>query len=144
MGQLDIAATALEISINTVTRAERCHMFTPRASLRRSAAAATMGAALIGLAGGSAHATGWPVLQQGAYLYSGTGGSGAVTAVDLSDFGTCHTLSTAARSVQVVSGSASVVLYSGAGCTGATPWATGSLAQSDLPWAMLSYRVVPA
>ncbi|MET8543273.1 hypothetical protein ABZW03_21875 [Kitasatospora sp. NPDC004799] len=67
-----------------------------------------------------------------------------MTAVDLDDFGTCHTLSTSARSVQVVSGSAALVLYSGAGCTGAYPWGTGSLAQFDLPWPVLSYRVVPA
>ncbi|MGW2373930.1 hypothetical protein [Kitasatospora sp. NPDC001683] len=119
-------------------------MFTPKAMLRGSAATATVVAVVMGLGAGSAHAAGWPPLQPGAHLYSGTGGSGAVTAVDLDDFGTCHTLSAPARSVQVASGSASVVLYSGAGCTGANPWATGSLAQSDLPWPVLSYRVVPA
>jgi hypothetical protein len=119
-------------------------MFTPKAVRRSSAAAATMVAAAIGLGAGTAQATGWPPLQPGAHLYSGTGGSGAVTVVDLDDFGTCRTLSTPARSVQVASGATSVVLYSGAGCTGAYPWATGSLAQSDLPWPVLSYRVVPA
>ncbi|MER7844269.1 hypothetical protein ABTZ03_10035 [Kitasatospora sp. NPDC096077] len=134
-------------------------MFTPKAILRGSAAettgaettgvaktvvTATLVAAVLGLGAGSAQAAGWPPLQPGAHLYSGTGGSGAATAVDLADLGTCHTLAAPARSVQVVSGSASVVLYPGAGCTGAVPWATGSLAQSDLPWPVLSYRVVPA
>ncbi|MFF4924898.1 hypothetical protein ACFY4B_30285 [Kitasatospora sp. NPDC001261] len=119
-------------------------MLTPRAMLRGSAATAMVVAALTGLGAGTAHAAGWPPLQPGARLYSGTGGSGAVTAVDLDDFGTCHTLAAPARSVQVASGSASVVLYSGAGCSGATPWATGSLAQFNLPWPVLSYRVVPA
>ncbi|MFD8478054.1 hypothetical protein [Kitasatospora sp. NPDC059673] len=119
-------------------------MFTPKAMLRGSAVAATLLAAVIGLGAGSAQAGGWPPLQPGAHLYLGTGGSGAVTVVDLDDFGTCHTLATPARSVQVASGSASVVLYSGAGCTDANPWATGSLAQSDLPRPALSYRVVPA
>ncbi|MFF0388144.1 hypothetical protein ACFYS8_05540 [Kitasatospora sp. NPDC004615] len=115
-------------------------MFTPKAS----AVAAALVAAVIGLDAGSAQAAGWPPLQPGAHLYSGSGGSGAVTVVDLDDFGTCHTLSVAARSVQVASGAASVVVYSGAGCTGDHPWATGSLAQFDLPWPALSYRVVPA
>ncbi|MFF3002178.1 hypothetical protein ACFVTF_05125 [Kitasatospora sp. NPDC057940] len=119
-------------------------MFTSKAMLRGSAAAATVVTALIGVGAGSAHAAGWPPLQPGAHLYTGTGGSGAVTTVDLGDFGTCHTLSAPASSVQVASGSASVVLYSGADCAGAHPWATGSLAQSNLPWAMQSYRVVPA
>ncbi|MFJ7909152.1 hypothetical protein [Kitasatospora sp. NPDC096204] len=119
-------------------------MFTPKAVLLGSAAAATVAAAVLGIGAGSAHAAGWPPLQPGAHLYSGTGGSGAVTTVDLDDLGTCHTLSAPARSVQVVSGSASVVLYAGAGCTGAHPWATGSLVQSNLPWPVLSYRVVPA
>ncbi|MFE5585475.1 hypothetical protein [Kitasatospora sp. NPDC056531] len=119
-------------------------MFTPKAMLRGSAATATVVAAVIGLGAGAAYAAGWPPLQPGAYLYSGTGGSGAVTVVGLDDFGTCHTLPTPARSVQVASDSASVVLYSGASCTGAHPWATGSLAQSNLPWPVLSYRVVPA
>ncbi|MEU8583210.1 hypothetical protein [Streptomyces abikoensis] len=121
-------------------------MFIPRAKLRAAAAAAavTAAVALIGLGAGTANAAGWPPLREGAYLYSGTHGTGTVSKADLDDFGTCHTLPTPARSVQVVSGSASVVLHPGAGCTGAFSWATGSLAQSDLPWAALSYHVVPA
>ncbi|MFF2732247.1 hypothetical protein ACFVS9_30605 [Streptomyces sp. NPDC058008] len=119
-------------------------MFTPRTKLHRVAAAVTMAGALIGLGAGAANAADWPQLQNGAYLYSGATGTGSVTEADLDDFGTCHTLAKPARSVQVASGSASLELYSGAGCTGATPWRTGSLAQTDLPWAVLSYRVVPA
>ncbi|MGW4383457.1 hypothetical protein [Kitasatospora sp. NPDC004531] len=118
---------------------------TPKDLLRGSAAAAAVVVAVLGLDAGSASAsTGWPPLQPGAHLYAGAGGSGAVTEVDLADLGTCHTLSTPARSVQVVNGSASVLLYAGADCTGAGPWATGSLAQSNLPWPVLSYRVVRA
>ncbi|MEU9078027.1 hypothetical protein [Kitasatospora sp. NPDC048538] len=119
-------------------------MFTSKTMLRGAAAAATAVAALIGLGAGPAQAAGWPPLQPGAHLYTGTGGSGTATTVDLGDLGTCHTLSAPARSVQIADGSASVTLYPGPGCTGAVPWATGSLAQSNLPWAMLSYRVVPA
>ncbi|MEV5980958.1 hypothetical protein [Streptomyces sp. NPDC052114] len=120
-------------------------MFTPRAKLGAStAAAATMALALMGLGAGTANATGWPPLQEGAYLYSGTQGTGTATTVDLGDFGTCHTLPTPARSLQIANGSASVVVYPGAGCTGASPWASGSLTQSNLPYAALSYRVVPA
>ncbi|MCF3118343.1 hypothetical protein IPZ68_01260 [Streptomyces arenae] len=117
-------------------------MFTSRVKLH--ATVATMAAALIGLGAGTANAAGWPPLQEGAYLYSGTQGSGTVSTVDLGDFGTCHTLSTPARSLQIANGSASVVVYPAAGCTGATSWASGSLAQSDLPYAALSYRAVPA
>ncbi|MFE6867564.1 hypothetical protein ACFVFS_13460 [Kitasatospora sp. NPDC057692] len=115
-----------------------------RTTLRTTAAAAAMTAAMVGLGAGSAHAAGWPPLHQGGYLYTGANGSGAVTSVNLGDLGTCHTLAAPVRSVQVANGAASVVLYTGAGCTGAHPWATGSLAQSDLPSAALSYRVVPA
>lgn len=39
---------------------------------------------------------------------------------------------------------ASLVLYSGADYPGAVPWASGSLAQSNLPRATLSYRLVTA
>ncbi|MEV7598293.1 hypothetical protein AB0O91_13040 [Kitasatospora sp. NPDC089797] len=119
-------------------------MYTSKTVLRGSAATAVAVAALIGLGAGSAQAAGWPPLQPGARLYTGTGGSGTATTVDLGDLGSCHTLSAPVRSVQVVNGSASVVLYSGADCASAVPWATGSLAQSDTPWAMGSYRVVPA
>ncbi|MVO85397.1 hypothetical protein GPA10_11690 [Streptomyces sp. p1417] len=119
-------------------------MFTSRTRLRGASAAAAMTVALIGLGAGAANAADWPPLREGAHLYSGTHGTGTVSTADLNDFGTCHTLSVPARSVQVVSGSASVVLYPGRGCTGASAWASGSLAQSDLPWAALSYRVVPA
>ncbi|WP_234338295.1 hypothetical protein [Streptomyces sp. NRRL F-5727] len=104
-------------------------------------AAAALAVALTAFGAGTASATGWPPLTEGAYLYSGTGGTGIVTNVDLHDFGTCHDLAQPARSLQIVNGSASVVLYSGAGCTGQA-WASGSLAQSDLPFAELSYRVV--
>ncbi|MBD0694618.1 hypothetical protein [Streptomyces sp. CBMA123] len=119
-------------------------MCTPKTVLRGSAVAATAVAALVGLGAGPANAAGRPPLQPGAHLYTGTDGSGTATTVDLADLGTCHTLATPARSVQVANGSASVVLYPGAGCAGAVPWATGSLAQSDTPWAMRSYRVIPA
>ncbi|MEV0175533.1 hypothetical protein AB0I00_31025 [Streptomyces sp. NPDC050803] len=117
-------------------------MIIPSVKLRTAAAAVAMSAALIGFGTGSASATGWPPLQEGAYLYSGTTGTGTVTKVDLDDFGTCHTLAQSALSVQIVSGSAALELYSGADCTSATPWRTGTLTQTDLPWAMLSYRVV--
>ncbi|MFF2328664.1 MULTISPECIES: hypothetical protein [unclassified Streptomyces] len=116
-------------------------IFTPRTKLR-SSAAATMAAALIGLGAGAANADGWPPLQEGAYLYSGTTGTGTVTNVDLGDFGTCHTLSQPARSIQIATGSASVKLYSGANCTGTYPWLSGTLTQTNLPSAMLSYQVV--
>ncbi|MFD4661500.1 hypothetical protein ACFWP2_38490 [Kitasatospora sp. NPDC058444] len=120
-------------------------MFTPQARLRRAAVTTAMTAALIALGAGAAGAAaGWPPLEPGAHLYSATDGRGAVTTVDLADLGTCHTLPTPARSIQVASGSASVVLYPGAGCTGANPWASGSLAQSNLPLTAQSYRVVPA
>ncbi|MFE4973286.1 hypothetical protein ACFRAR_14365 [Kitasatospora sp. NPDC056651] len=118
-------------------------MFTPKANIRRAATTAALAATLIGLGAGAAGAAGWPPLQPGARLYSAANGQGAATTVNLGELGTCHTLSTAARSAQVASGSASVVLYPGAGCTGGG-WATGSLAQSDIPFAALSYRVVPA
>ncbi|MFE9611432.1 hypothetical protein [Streptomyces sp. NPDC006012] len=118
-------------------------MFTPRAKLRTAAATATMAAALIGLGAGAANAAGWPPLQPGAFLYSGTTGTGTVTKPDLADFGTCHNLSQPVRSIQIANGSASVELYSGADCTGWS-WASGSLTQTDLPVAELSYRVVAA
>ncbi|MGW2051708.1 hypothetical protein ACWCPF_42245 [Streptomyces sp. NPDC001858] len=117
-------------------------MFAPKARLRSAAAAATMAAALIGLSAGAANAAGWPPLKWGAYLYSGTTATGTVTTVDEDDFGTCHTLSEAALSVQVVSTTASLELYPTAGCTSTLTWRSGSLIQSDLPWPMLSYRVV--
>ncbi|MGA5821281.1 hypothetical protein ACPC54_25840 [Kitasatospora sp. NPDC094028] len=119
-------------------------MFTPKAVLRGLAVTAAAAAVVLGLGAGGAQAAGWPPLQPGAYLYTGTGGSGAVTTVDLNDLGTCHTLSTPARSVQVANGSASVALFPGAGCTGSAGWLTGSLAQSDVPFPAVSYRVVPA
>ncbi|MFH9347627.1 hypothetical protein [Kitasatospora sp. NPDC017646] len=119
-------------------------MFTPKTVLRGSAAAAATIAAVIGCGAGPAQAAGWPPLQPGAHLFTGIDGSGTTTTVDLGDLGTCHTLPAPVRLVQVANGSASVVLYSGAGCTGAVPWGTGSLAQSNTPWEMRSYRVVPA
>ncbi|MEU1283119.1 hypothetical protein [Kitasatospora sp. NPDC005856] len=120
-------------------------MFTPQARLRSASVATVMTAALIALGAGAADAAaGWPPLEPGARLYSAADGRGAATTVDLADLGTCHTLSTPARSVQVVDGAASVVLYPGAGCSGANAWASGSLAQSNLPLAAQSYRVVPA
>jgi hypothetical protein len=103
-----------------------------------------MTAALTGLTLGAANASGWPPLKEGAYLYSGTNGTGTVTVVDLTDRDTCHTLPQRALSVQVVSGSAAVELYADADCGSETPWVTGSLAQANLPRAMLSYRVVGA
>ncbi|MFF7454568.1 hypothetical protein [Kitasatospora sp. NPDC008115] len=118
-------------------------MISLRTTLRTAAAAAT--AALVGLGAGTANAAaGWPPLQEGGYLYAGANGTGAVSAVDLGDLGTCHTLTKPVRSVQIVNGSASVLLFTGADCTGVHPWASGSLAQSDLPAAALSYRVIPA
>ncbi|MFH8224704.1 hypothetical protein ACH4C2_36930 [Streptomyces sp. NPDC018057] len=119
-------------------------MLMPKSKIAGAAAALAAAAALLGLGAGTAGAAGWPPLQDGAYLYSGPTGSGTVTKVDLGDPGTCHTLSKPAASVQVVSGSWSLELYSGAGCTGPHTYRTGSLAQGDLPWNMLSYRVVPA
>ncbi|MFD8598194.1 hypothetical protein ACFV1L_24640 [Kitasatospora sp. NPDC059646] len=119
-------------------------MTAPLPRFRAATLTAATALSLIGLATGPVHAAGWPPLQPGARLYTGTGGTGTASTVDLGDVSTCHTLAAAARSVQVASGSASVVLYTGAGCTGAYPWATGSLAQSDTPSPVLSYRVVPA
>ncbi|MEU2424140.1 hypothetical protein ABZ619_24480 [Streptomyces sp. NPDC007851] len=118
-------------------------MFTTRTKLRGAAAAAIVTVALTGMGAGTANAATWPTLTEGAYLYSGTTGTGAVIKVDLGDLGTCHALSGPVRSVQIANGSASLELASGTGCTGAT-WRSGSLAQTDLPWAALSYRVVPA
>jgi hypothetical protein len=103
-----------------------------------------MAVALLGLGAGAANAAGWPPLQEGAYLYSGSTGTGSVTEVDLGDLGTCHTLSQAAKSIQIATGSGSVELYSSADCSGGTAWHSGTLAQTDLPRPMLSYRVVPA
>ncbi|MFD8565692.1 hypothetical protein [Streptomyces sp. NPDC059639] len=120
-------------------------MLTPTTKLRGAAAAGALAVSLIGLGAGSAQAAaGWPPLQEGAYLYSQGTGSGEVTAVDLGDVGTCHTLAAPVRSIQIASGSASVTLYPEAGCGGAHAWASGSLTQSNLPFAALSYRVVPA
>ncbi|MEV7077942.1 hypothetical protein AB0N88_05260 [Streptomyces sp. NPDC093516] len=119
-------------------------MFTPSMKLRTAVTTTAMAAALTGLgAGAAAAAPSWPTLQPGAYLYSGSTGTGSVTEVDLGDFGTCHTLSNAAKSLQVANGSASVLVYAGAGCTGGS-WSSGTLVQANLPWAGLSYRVVPA
>lgn len=118
-------------------------MFSTNTKFRRTAAVAIMATALAGLGAGAANAAGWPALQEGAYLYSGATGTGSVTRADLGDLGTCHTLSVAARSVQVANGSASLEVYAGADCTGGA-WLSGSLAQSNLPFAALSYRVVPA
>ncbi|GHE60305.1 hypothetical protein GCM10018785_31740 [Streptomyces longispororuber] len=116
--------------------------------LRRTVVAAALSTVLAGLGTGTATATAsaadWPPLREGAHLYTGTHGTGTVSRVDLDDVGTCHTSSAPSRSVQVVTGSSSVVLYPGADCTGASPWSTGSLARADLPWAAWSYRVVPA
>jgi ferric-dicitrate binding protein FerR (iron transport regulator) len=112
--------------------------------LRSAAAAAAIAAGLIGLGAGAANAAGWPPLQEGAYLYSGTTGTGSVTKVDLGDLGTCHTLSQAALSIQIATGSGSVELYPSADCSGTTAWRSGTLTQTDLPRPMLSYRVVPA
>nr|WP_245695468.1 hypothetical protein [Streptomyces antibioticus] len=106
-------------------------------------ATAALAAALTGLGAQTAVAADWPALREGAYLYTGTSGTGTATAADLGELGTCHTLPAPVRSVQVVSGSASLELYAGADCTGAA-WRSGSLAQTDLPWAMVSYRVVRA
>ncbi|MFB7510452.1 MULTISPECIES: hypothetical protein [Streptomyces] len=119
-------------------------MFTPEIRLRSAAVRVTMAAALIGLGAGAANASGWPPLQEGAYLYSGSTGTGTVSKADLDDVGTCHTLSQPALSVQIASGSAYLVLYSEADCTATYPWSTGTLARTSLPWAMLSYRVVKA
>jgi len=102
-----------------------------------------MASALIGLGAGAANAADWPTLKEGAYLYSDTNGTGTVTKVDLNDLNTCHTLSQPVRSIQIVNAAATVVLYTGAGCTG-SPWASGTLAQSNLSVARLSYQVVGA
>ncbi|MFF5337772.1 hypothetical protein [Streptomyces sp. NPDC013181] len=121
-------------------------MLPRNANLRTIAATATTTAALAGLAvlgTGTANAAAWPSLQPGAALYTGTNGTGAVLNPDLGDLGTCHTTAEPVRSIQIVNGSASVLLYSGADCTG-NAWASGTLTQSNLPEAKLSYRVVTA
>ncbi|PZT71699.1 MULTISPECIES: hypothetical protein [unclassified Streptomyces] len=121
-------------------------MLPRNAKLRTVAATATMTAALTGLAvlgTGTANAAGWPPLQPGAALYTGANGTGTALHPDLGDFGTCHTTAEPVRSIQIVNGSASVLLYSGADCTGNT-WSSGTLTQSNLPQAKLSYRVVSA
>lgn len=87
----------------------------------------------------------WPEWKEGAYLYSGTGGTGTETEADLNDVGTCHTLSEPILSFQVVSGSGALELYSGADCTTVMPftvWRTGTLAKNHVPWVMRSYRAV--
>lgn len=119
-------------------------MVTLKARLRAAAGVAVMAAALTGLTSGTAHASDWPPLKEGAYLYSGPHGTGTVTVVDLNDLGTCHTLSQPAASVQVASGFGAVELYNDAHCNSKTPWATSSLSQTNLPWAMLSYRAIKA
>ncbi|MET7694670.1 hypothetical protein ABZT06_43290 [Streptomyces sp. NPDC005483] len=119
-------------------------MLASRTRLRGAAAATAFAAALIGVGAQSAAAADWPALREGAYLYSGPTGTGTVTEVDLHDLGTCHTLSAPARSLQIVSGSTALKLYSGADCTGALAWRSSSLTQTNLPWAMLSYQVVTA
>jgi hypothetical protein len=85
----------------------------------------------------SATAADWPTLQEDAYLYSGTHGTGTLTKVDLNGLGTCHALSQPVRSMQIANGSASVVPYSGAGCT-RSPRASGTLAQNNLSVAGLT------
>ncbi|PWI15835.1 hypothetical protein DI272_17910 [Streptomyces sp. Act143] len=119
-------------------------MFASRTRLRAAATAAALATVGIGLGAQTALAADWSVLREGAYLYSGTSGTGTETEADLGDLGTCHTLPTSALSVQVASGSAALELYPGAGCTGAAAWRSGSLAQTNLPWAAWSYRVVRA
>jgi hypothetical protein len=85
-------------------------MFTPRAKLRVAGAATATVVAVIALGAGASNAAGRPLLQEGAYLYSGTTGTGTAAKADLGDFGTCHTLRQPARSVQIASGSASLEL----------------------------------
>lgn len=118
-------------------------MLSSRTKLRTAAAVVTAAAALAGFGAGTANAAGWPAPQEGAFLYSDTNGSGSVTKVDLNDFGTCHDLAQPARSIQIINGAASVVVYSGTDCTGSA-WASGSFRQANLPVAELSYRVVAA
>lgn len=119
-------------------------MLTSKAKAGSAAAVAVAAAALLGLGTTSASAAGLPSLRYGAYLYSGAGNTGSVTTVDLTDAGTCHTLATPALSGTVVDGSRQLELYSGPGCTATWSYTTGSLMQGDFPWAMLSYRVIPA
>ncbi|WP_316520043.1 hypothetical protein [Kitasatospora brasiliensis] len=119
-------------------------MSTPKANIRRAATTAALAAALIGLGAGAADAAGWPPLQPGARLYSAADGQGSATNVDLNDYGTCHTLSTPVRSMQIVNGSASVELFPSGDCVSDYWWASGSLGQSNLPFGALSYRVVKA
>ncbi len=118
-------------------------MFTPTKRVL-AAATATVAAALIGLTPGTANAADWPIPQEGAALYSGPNGSGAVTVADLHDMGTCHTLTEPAVSVQVWSGFAALQLHASSDCSDNTPWRTSTLAQHNLPWKMMSYRAVPA
>ncbi|MGW2595467.1 hypothetical protein ACWCXC_35055 [Streptomyces sp. NPDC001515] len=118
-------------------------MSLPTTTFRALAATVTMTAALAALGAGTAGAASWPALQPGASLYTGTNGTGAALHPDLGDLGTCHTAPQPVRSVQIANSSASVLLYSGADCTGSA-WASGTLAQSNLPEAKVSYRVVAA
>ncbi|MFD7865287.1 hypothetical protein [Streptomyces sp. NPDC059783] len=112
-------------------------------TFRTLAATVTTTAALVALGAGTADAATWPALQPGASLYTGTNGTGTALRPDLGDLGTCHTTAQPVRSIQIANGAASVLLYSGADCTGGA-WASGTLAQSNLPEAKLSYRVVAA
>jgi hypothetical protein len=117
-----------------------------RNQVRAFASAAVAGAFALSLGALAppANASDWPPLQSGAYLYSGSNGSGTVTTVDLEDVGNCHTMSQAAVSVQIANGSMALELHAVANCASGTPWRTGTLSQQNLPQGMLSYRVVPA
>ncbi|MFF8910636.1 hypothetical protein [Streptomyces olivaceoviridis] len=116
-------------------------MFSPKAKLRAAAVVATA-AALIGVGTGSASASDWPSLKWGGYLYTGYHNTGSEIVVDLTDFGTCHTLSEPISSVMIVSETANLHTYTGADCTGFS-FAYGGLRQTDVTPPQLSYRVTP-
>ncbi|MQY11263.1 hypothetical protein SRB5_13780 [Streptomyces sp. RB5] len=91
----------------------------------------------------------WPAFKEGAYLYSGTNGTGTETEVDIhADPGTCHTLAAPVLSdMVVVEGNTHLELFTGTDCTSRVPglsgWRTGTLAMGNFSWAMRSYRLIP-
>ncbi|MFF0304389.1 hypothetical protein ACFYTV_27220 [Streptomyces sp. NPDC004562] len=117
-------------------------MSSPEAKFRTATVVATAAAALIGLGAGTASASDWPPLKWGGYLYTGHHNSGTETVVDLTDFGTCHTLAQPVSSLAIVSETSSITTYSGADCTG-YGFRSGGLAQFDFGLPQASYRVAP-
>ncbi|WP_449346589.1 hypothetical protein, partial [Streptomyces xanthochromogenes] len=114
-----------------------------KANIRSAMAAATLAAALAGLGGDGGRGRLASAAGGRLSLHGHPRHRHQVPTVDLSDLGTCHTLSEPCRAVQVVNGSASLLLFSGAQLhRRATRGPADPSLQSDLPWAMLSYRVI--